>query len=144
MSDSPSYQFVDTNVLVYAHDSSAGLKYERAKELLSDLWDSKEGCLSIQVLQEFYVTVTRKVSTPLTSEQALQIIINLGKWRIHRPTVGDIQGAIHIQARYELSFWNAMIIRSATCLGCQVLWSEDLNAGQSFGDLLLSNPFTPA
>lgn len=70
MSDSVVYQFVDTNVLVYAHDISAGAKHQKARDLLVDLWETEQGCLSIQVLQEFYVTVTRKVAHPLSSLQA--------------------------------------------------------------------------
>ncbi len=141
MSDDRTYQFVDTNVLVYAHDSSAGHKQVAARDLLTTLWDSKQGSLSIQILQEFYVTVTRKVAAPISSERATQIIAALGTWRIHSPTVEDLQGAISIQTRYDLSFWDAMVIRSANRLGCQTLWSEDLNAGQFYGDVQVVNPF---
>jgi predicted nucleic acid-binding protein len=142
MSDSPAYQFVDTNILVYAHDISAGAKHGRAAELLQTLWESELGCLSIQVLQEFYVTVTRKVAKPLTSDYAIQIISDLGRWRVFSPSVDDIQAAVDIQLRYEISFWDAMIIRSAICLGCETLWSEDLNAGQRYENLLVVNPFS--
>lgn len=141
MSANPGYQFVDTNVLVYAHDRSAGIKHEQAKELLQKLWETEKGCLSIQVLQEFYVTITRKVTKPQTAEQASQIIASLGKWRIHSPTVNDVQEAIEIQSRYGISFWDAMIIRSAVCLGCGALWSEDLNTGQRYVSVTVSNPF---
>jgi predicted nucleic acid-binding protein len=90
MSDNVTNQFVDTNVLVYAHDNSAGLKHEQTQNLLRSLWESGLGCLSIQVFQEFYVTVTRKVANPLAPEQASQIISNLSTWQVHSPTVDDI------------------------------------------------------
>ncbi len=141
MNDNAAYQFVDTNVLVYAHDGSAGLKHKQAQHLLQNLWDSETGCLSIQVLQEFYVTVTRKVAKPLSTEQASQIINALGTWRIHSPTVQDVRQAIAIQTRYDVSFWDAMIIRSAARHGCVTLWSEDLNAGQLYERVRVANPF---
>lgn len=141
MNDNAAYQFVDTNVLVYAHDNSAGCKHTQAQRLLQNLWEAETGCLSIQVLQEFYVTVTRKVTKPLSTEQASLIIDDLGTWRIHSPTVQDIRRAIAIQTRYGVSFWDAMIIRSAACHGCGILWSEDLNAGQRYERVRVANPF---
>ena len=141
MSDNVTKQFIDTNILVYAHDSSAGLKHEQAQNLLRSLWESGLGCLSIQVFQEFYVTVTRKVANPLSLEQASQIISNLSTWQVHSPTAGDIQEAIAIQARDDLSFWDAMIVWSAFRLGCDTIWTEDLNAGQRYVGVLVVNPF---
>ena len=141
LSDGATSQFVDTNVLVYAHDSSAGSKHKQAQNVLRNLWESEQGCLSIQVLQEFYVTVTRKVARPLSPEQASQVIVNLGAWQVHSPSVTDIQEAIAIQTRYNLSFWDAMIIQSAVRLGCDTLWSEDLNTGQRYAGVEVINPF---
>lgn len=135
------YHFVDTNVLVYAHDHSAGIKREQAKALVQTLWESRAGCLSIQVLQEFYATITRKVAHPMSIEAAAGIIADLGTWRIHEPHVEDIMGAIRIQIRYKISFWDAMILQSAVQLGCPVLWSEDLNAGQEYQKVRVRNPF---
>lgn len=141
MRDENVRQFVDTNILVYAHDLSAGTKCERARKLISDLWNSGTGCLSIQVLQEFYVTLTKKVSVPLDSETAIAIIRDLGQWTIHSPDVDDILMAAEFQRRYFLSFWDAMIICSARALGCGILWSEDLNAGQIYAGVKALNPF---
>lgn len=141
MSDDVAYQFVDTNVLVYAHDNSAGIKRQQAQHLLQNLWESETGCLSIQVLQEFYVAVTRKVAKPLPAAQVSQIIDDLSTWQIHSPTIQDIRQAIAIQARYDVSFWDAMIIRSAARHGCVTLWSEDLNAGQLYERVRVMNPF---
>jgi predicted nucleic acid-binding protein len=134
-------QFVDTNVLVYVHDKSAGAKYERAAALVTGLWEAGNGCLSTQVLQEFYVTVTRKVARPLTGETAAQIVADLGKWRVHAPGVQDVLGAIEIHRRFDVSFWDALILRSASQLGCLVVWSEDLNPGQGYGLVRVQNPF---
>ena len=141
MSVPSSLQFLDTNILIYAHDRSAGDKQIRARELVRELWQSGEGCLSIQVLQEFYVNVTQKVSKPLTSEAAAQIIADLSLWPIHRPGPQDILDAIRLQSRYQLAFWDAMIIASAIQMGCQTLWSEDLNPGQIYGHVRVLNPF---
>ncbi len=141
MSDDNKLQFVDTNVLIYAHDRSAGLKYGRAKALLQQLWEQGTGCLSIQVLQEFYVNVTRKVAHPLPPEAAAQIITDLSAWNVHHPAVSDILYAIRLQARFQISFWDAMIIASAQQLGCAIIWSEDLNPGQSYDQVRVLNPF---
>ena len=135
-------QFVDTNVLVYAHDTSAGEKHARAKALVTELWQSGNGCLSVQVLQEFYVTVTQKVRKPLSREMAARIIEYLSHWQVHTPDAGDVLEAIRIHRRYSLSFWDAMIIRSAQALGSNVIWSEDLNAGQDYGGVMVVNPFS--
>ncbi|MCB0086508.1 MAG: PIN domain-containing protein [Caldilineaceae bacterium] len=140
MTDKRTLQFVDTNVLVYAHDASTAEKHERAQRLLNNLWESRAGCLSIQVLQEFYVTVTRKVTTPLTPEQASRIIGTFDVWRVHQPATQDIQSAIVLQVRYDVSFWDAMILHSAAQLGCDTLWSEDLNAEQIYGNVRVRNP----
>jgi predicted nucleic acid-binding protein len=141
MTEKVEFQFIDTNVLVYAHDFSAGIKHEQAKALVKSVWESGAGCLSIQVLQELYVTITRKVLRPLTIEIATQIISDLGTWRVHEPRVEDVLGAAQIQFRYKISFWDAMIIQSTIQLGCFVLWSEDLNAGQEFQKVRVINPF---
>ncbi|NPV53034.1 MAG: PIN domain-containing protein [Firmicutes bacterium] len=142
MKDSPVLQFVDTNVLVYAHDVSAGEKHERAKALITDMWNSGNGCLSIQVLQEFYVTMVRKVVRPLEPEVAFQVISDLSQWRVHVPDISDILGAIRIHQRNKLSFWDSLILRSAKALGCEVIWTEDFNCGQCYEGVKALNPFS--
>jgi predicted nucleic acid-binding protein len=141
MSVRHSYQFVDTNILIYAHDTSAGAKHDRAAQLLKQLWESRLGCLGIQVLQEFYVNITRKVARPLESSAAAQILVDLSVWRMHVPDVGDVLAAIEIQRRYGIAFWDAMILQSATRLGCEIVWSEDLNLDQVYDGVRISNPF---
>jgi predicted nucleic acid-binding protein len=142
MSDRPAYQFVDTNVLVYAHDASAGLKHERALALTESLWETRTGCLSIQVLEEFYVTVTRKVARPLASEAAAQIVADLAAWRVHTPEVADVLAAVEIHRRYGISFWDGLVIQSAVRLGCQSIWSEDLNPSKIYAGIPVLNPLT--
>lgn len=134
-------QFVDTKVLVYAHDRSAGEKRERARALLTDLWRSGDGCLSVQVLQEFYVAVTRRLAAPLSRGTARRVVYMLSSWTVHTPHPADVVQAIAIQERYDISFWDAMVVRSAAVLGCSVLWSEDLNAGQTYAGVEVRNPF---
>jgi predicted nucleic acid-binding protein len=141
MSERKDLQFVDTNILIYAHDRSAGDKHTRARDLIRALWQSGKGCLSIQVLQEFYVNVTQKVVKPLVPDVAAQIVADLAAWHVHQPGVEDVLDAIRLQERYQTSFWDAMIIASAIQLGCRTVWSEDLNAGQDYDSVTVASPF---
>lgn len=141
MSEPRELQFVDTNILIYAHDRSAGDKHARAQDLVRELWQSGEGCLSVQVLQEFYVNITQKVARPLTPDIAARIIAELSVWQIHRPGVEDVLDAIRLQGRYHISFWDAMIVASAMQLGCARIWSEDLNPGRVYDTITVANPF---
>ena len=136
-------RFVDTNILVYAHDDSAGVKRDQARALVEQLWESRDGCLSVQVLQEFFVSVTRKIAKPLDAETAKEIIADLSRWHVHVPASGDVLGAIGIHQRTGISFWDAMIVRSAAEMGCDVLYSEDLNTGQEDSGVLAENPVQP-
>jgi predicted nucleic acid-binding protein len=141
MSDADTLQFVDTNVLIYAHDQSAGVKHDQAKQLLMELWQNRNGCVSVQVLQEFYVNVTQKVAKPLPSEVAAQIISDLSTWQVHQPGIEDVLNAIRLQSKHQISFWDAMILSSAMALGCEIVWSEDLNPGQSYDTVTVRSPF---
>ena len=134
-------QFVDTNILVYAHDVTAGDKHSRARALVEELWGTRQGCLSAQVLQEFFVTTTWKIPRPLEAPAAAQIVDDLAHWHVHSPAVADVRAAIDIHQRTGASFWDAMILRSAQELGCQILYSEDLNAGQGCDGVEVRNPF---
>lgn len=142
MSDSPGeLVFVDTNVLVYSYDLSAGKKHERARGLVEDLWRTRRGCISVQVLQEFFVNVTRKIPAPLPTSIARELIQDLAHWRTHAPDERSVLAAIDLHERAGLSFWDAMILRSAVSLGCETLYTEDLNAGQSYEGVVVENPF---
>lgn len=137
-------RFVDTNILVYAHDTSAGYKHERARALLEELWETRHGCLSVQILQEFFVNVTRKIPKPLDPAVAEEIIADLSRWHTHVPAADDVLGAIGIHQRMGISFWDAMMVRSAIEIGCEVVYSENLNHGQSYDGTRVENPFRDA
>jgi predicted nucleic acid-binding protein len=136
-------QFVDTNILLYAHDESAGAKRDQARALVGQLWESRDGCLSVQVLQEFFVNATRKIARPLSADVAKEIVADFSHWHTHVPAADDVLGAIGVHQRVGISFWDAMIIRSAAEMGCAVLYSEDLNAGQDYAGVRVENPFRP-
>jgi len=133
--------FVDTNILVYAYDRGEGAKHERALKLLEELWQQNTGVLSTQVLQEFYVTICRKVARPISPEETRSLIADYLTWE---PIVNDgsaLLEAIDIEHRYQLSFWDALIVGAAQRAGASVLYSEDFNHGQQYGSLTARNPF---
>ena len=136
-------QFVDTNILIYVYDSSSSEKKRIASQLMLALWENRTGCLSIQVLQEFFVNITRKVPNPISNETASEIIRDLAVWKVHSPETNDILSAIELQRENQLSFWDAMILQSAIATGCKVLWSEDLSNGQIIQGVQIRNPFKP-
>lgn len=136
--------FVDTNVLVYAYDADAGAKHQAARSHLEALWRNESGRMSTQVLQEFYVTVTRKVSRPLPRRTARDVIATYRAWPVHRPDVDDIVAASELEERHQLSFWDSLIIVSAGRSGAGSLLTEDLQDGQTFEGLEIVNPFRDA
>jgi predicted nucleic acid-binding protein len=136
-----SAEFCDTNVLVYAYDISAGSKRTRAKALVERLWQSGEGVVSIQVLQELFVTLTRRLSPPLSSADARDIVSDLTAWRVVQPTSQDVLDAIDAATTWQIAFWDAMLVTTARKASADVLWSEDLNDGQMFGGTQVRNPF---
>jgi predicted nucleic acid-binding protein len=137
MSGERSRQFVDSNVLIYAHDRSAGDRHARARDLIYGLWESREGSVSAQVLQEFFVNLSRKVAVA----EARGLAADYSAWRVHSPEAADVIEAIDIHRDLKISFWDAMIVRSASALDCDVLWTEDLNAGQRYRGVRAENPF---
>ena len=141
MSADGNRQFIDTNVLIYAYDRSSGLKQKRAQEILEGLWESGQGCLSIQVLQEFFTTVTCKIPHPLLADEAALVITDMAQWRVHSPVAADVLAAIELAREGQLSYWDAAIIVSAQRLGCGLLWSEDLQDGACYGGVKVRNPF---
>lgn len=136
--------FVDTNVLVYAEDQDAGSKHTIAKNLVADLWRSGEGVLSVQVLQEFFVTVTRKIPHPLSPEDALVIVGQYLNWRVVENTGDLLLASIRLASTLKVSFWDALILQAAQVEHCDRIWTEDLNHGQKVGDLTILNPFLQA
>ncbi|MFT4043856.1 MAG: PIN domain-containing protein [Gordonia sp. (in: high G+C Gram-positive bacteria)] len=136
-----SGEFVDTNVLLYAYDGGGDPRHDRAAKLVADLGRARRGVLSVQVLQEFYVNVTRKVAVPMSPVKAQESLRVLSRWPVHSPLASDVIAATEIAESAQLSFWDAMVIRSAERMGCDVLWSEDLNAGQKVSGVRILNPF---
>ncbi len=132
--------FVDTNILVYAHDRSAGLKYSRAQSLLDQLWDSGRGVLSTQVLQELCINLRRKASHPLPIEEVRLLIQDYSTWEVVTNTPESVLRALEIEQRYKTSFWDALILDAAESSGSTVLYSEDLATGQRYGALQVVNP----
>jgi len=133
--------FVDTNVLIYAHDLDAGLKHDRAVAILSDLWENENGIVSVQVLQEFYVNVTRKISDPLTPALARGVIRNYLAWQIAPNDPSTVLSASEIAERNHISFWDALIVASASNAGADRILSEDLNHGRIIEGVVIENPF---
>jgi predicted nucleic acid-binding protein len=133
--------FVDANILVYAEDRDAKAKHEKARDLVLDLWNERSGALSVQVLQEFYVTVTRKLKKPWSSAKALEVVQEYLTWNVIENTGKLLTNAVELQQKAQLSFWDAMVVQAAIDAGCDTLYSEDLNAGQKFGALIIVNPF---
>ncbi len=133
--------FVDTNVLVYAYDIEAGAKHETARSVLLELWETRSGAMSTQILQEFYVTVTRMLPRPLAKHAALGVLDTYRAWPVHRPGLDDVLAASELEARHQLSFWDALVVVSAERSGAATLLSEDLQAGRRFGQVVIHNPF---
>jgi predicted nucleic acid-binding protein len=133
--------FVDTNILVYAHDSSAGQKRERASRIVLDLWERGLGILSTQVLQEFFVIVTRKIPRPLSQDEAEEIIVHLLNWKIIINDGQAILSAIDVHRRYQYPFWDSLIIQAALAGQANVLLSENFQSGQMIESMRIVNPF---
>lgn len=131
--------FVDTNVLLYAHDLTAGEKHIRAAQLVSELWESREGILSTQVLQEFCVNARRKAN--VRPEKVAEIIQDFAKWKIVVNTADSILGALAIEAQHHLSFWDSLIVCAAQTGGAEILYSEDLSNGHVYGSVRVVSPF---
>ena len=137
----PEYtrQFVDTNVLVYAVDATAGDKQVRAAELLRGLWMDRTGCVSVQVLLEFYVAVSRRLGAAAT--EVRRWVEDYGTWFVHSPSFQDVAEAIDLHERRQISVWDAMILQSARRMGCLIVWSEDLQHGSTYDGVQVGNPF---
>ena len=137
-----SGEFVDTNVLIYAHDVTAGLKRGRASRLLERLGGERRGLLSTQVLLEFYVAVTRKLPNRIDHRVATAILEDYGTWTVFRPDVQDVVAAVALAQRHRLHPWDGLIVRAAVALEATTLWTEDLNDGQKIEGVTIRNPFT--
>ncbi|MBS1259316.1 MAG: hypothetical protein MAG551_02386 [Candidatus Scalindua arabica] len=134
--------FLDTNIIVYAYDVSAGEKHLIARKVMVDLWDSGNGLLSTQVLQEVFVSVTRKIQKPLDIIRTKEVVSDLMKWDIFINDSETILGAIDIHQQYQYSFWDSMILYAAINGGASTLLSEDFACGQTVLGTKIKNPFS--
>ena len=134
-------RFVDTNILVYAHDTSTGTKHERARTLLEELWRDRSGVVSTQVLQELCVNMRRKAGRPLDIKTTREIVVDYLSWHVVTNTGASILEALDLEARYRISFWDALVVQAALSAGADILYSEDLAEGQLFGTVRVVNPF---
>lgn len=132
--------FVDTNVLIYAHDIDARAKHKIANTVLRELWTERTGVLSVQVLQEFYVNVTRKISSPLPKKSARLVVESYATWCMVT-TRDEIADAFRIEDEARIGFWDALIVSSASKSGAVRILSEDFNARQRIAGILIENPF---
>lgn len=133
--------FIDTNVIVYAYDRDAGRKRDLARGILADLWNASGGILSLQILQEFFVTVTKKIRSPLSAAAAREIVEDYLSWEVVLNDGESVLAAIDIHAAEKISFWDALVIVAAEKGGADILLSEDLGAGRKFGSVTVRNPF---
>ena len=134
-------QFIDSNILIYAHDKDAGAKQRVAAAKLAALWETGQGCLSTQVLQEFFVNVTRKIKAPLAHSVAREVVRTYAVWVNVPITAATILRATEIGEVWQLSFWDSMIIASAEENRAAKLITEDLNEGQIIAGIEIVNPF---
>ena len=133
--------FVDTNVLVYARDASERDKQPIAARWVRSLWESGEGRLSVQVLQEYYMTTTRKLRPGLATEDARSDVRDLLSWRPVQMDGALVEAGWAIEDRFGLSFWDSLIVAAAHDAGCDSLLSEDLSSGMDLDGLVVVNPF---
>ena len=132
--------FVDTNILIYAHDRSAGVKHDRARRTVEQLWNSGGGVLSTQVLQELCINLRRKVAKPLPVDEVRQLIEDYLSWEVVVNTPESVLQALEIEVRHKISFWDALVLQAAESAGAEVLYSEDLTSGHHYGTIQVVNP----
>ena len=135
--------FVDTNILMYAHDSAAGNKHERAKALVEKLWETRSGVLSTQVLQELAVNLRKKAKNPLNAKATRDVVSDYLSWQVVVNGGDSILDALDLEARYQVSFWDALVIQAAQAGGAETLYSEDLSDGQRYDTVKVKNPLKP-
>lgn len=135
--------FLDANILIYAHDKDSGEKHSIALAIVKDLWEKRTGVLSNQVLQEFYVGVTRKIQKPIAKSEAREILRAYICWSIKEIAPISIVRATEIEEKHRISFWDALVIVAAYETKCEKILTEDLHSGQIIEGVLIENPFKP-
>jgi predicted nucleic acid-binding protein len=136
--------FVDTNILVYAHDPGSGAKHDRAKALVSRFWEQRSGVVSTQVLQELYVDLRKVAKKPIPQAEAKRMLADYLTWELVVNDGESILEALELEERYQISFWDALIVQAANAAGVENLYSEDFNHGQMYGSVIAVNPFAEA
>ena len=132
--------FVDTNILMYAHDTSAGPKHERARAIVEELWRDRTGVVSTQVLQELSVNLRRKAGRPLDTKATRELVVDYLTWQVVVNGGDSILEALDLETRYQISFWDALVLQAAQASGAAILYSEDLSHGQTYGSVRVINP----
>ncbi len=136
--------FVDTDILVYAHDRSAGSKHMRAQMLLEQLWASGWGVVSAQVLHELCIQLCRVADNPMPVEDVRLLIRDYSAWEVVPSTPASVLEALEIVMRHRVQFWDAMILEAAERCGASILYSEHLATGQRYGAIQVVNPLVDA
>ena len=132
--------FLDTNILMYAHDTAAGAKHERARAIVEELWRDRSGVISTQVLQELCVNLRRKAGRPLSTKATRELVSDYLSWQVVVNSGESVMDALDLEERHNISFWDALIIHAAQAAGAEILYSEDLSDGQTYGSVRVVNP----
>ena len=134
----PAEVFIDTNILVYAHDRDAGQRHVRARKLVEAAWQAESWPhVSVQVLQELFVNLLRR-GVPVA--EARETVMDYAQWSVVPNTVALVETAAGEMTRWSLSFWDALIVAAARSCGASVIWSEDLADGQDYAGVRVVNP----
>lgn len=133
--------FVDTNILLYARDSSEPVKQPIAEAVLRQLWAERNGRVSVQVLNEYYVIATRKLDPGLTEQEAWDDVESLNAWQPLPIDFALLVGAQGVQQRWKLSWWDSLILAAASALGCEQILSEDLSNKKDYHGIQVIDPF---
>lgn len=133
--------FVDTNIFVYSQDLGAGDKCARAQSLMSELWELRKGVISTQVLQELYCALRRKLKSPMSALEAEEVLRDFSEWEVVINNRESVFRAIELERRYQISFWDALILQAAERAGARTVYTEDLSHGSKYAGMVVVNPF---
>jgi predicted nucleic acid-binding protein len=133
--------FVDTNILMYAHDAAAGEKHQVARALVERLWETRTGVVSTQVLQELAVNLRKKAGKPLGVRATREVVSDYLAWHVVVNDGDSVLEALDLEERHHIAFWDALVIQAANASGSDILYSEDLSDGQRYGAARVVNPF---
>jgi len=132
--------FVDTNILLYAHDAGAGSKHDQARKLIEHIWQSGGAIISTQVIQEFAFNLQRKLKPPMPIDDVRVRVALYAQWTVVLNSSTSVLDALALQQQHHVSFWDALILQAAIAAGAEVIYSEDLADGQEYGRVRVVNP----